>query len=88
MTLPCPWLTAPQAAAALGISLSTLYRWRSQQLLVAGRDWRRKFPHGNSPVLYHLERVEQRMATLAASSATSIEPILEDPRPRRSRSPR
>ena len=88
MTVPCPWLTAPQAAAALGISLSTLYRWRSQQLLVAGRDWRRKFPHGNSPVLYHLERVEQRMATLAASSGSSIEPSLDERRPLPSRSRR
>jgi len=77
MTTTSPWLTAPNAAAALGISLSTLYRWRSQQLLVAGRDWRRKFPHGNSPVLYHLERVEERMAALSATTAGSIEPPIK-----------
>ena len=31
-----PWLTAPQASTALAVSISTLYRWRSQGLLVAG----------------------------------------------------
>lgn len=73
MTTTTPWLTAAQACAALGISLSTLYRWRATGLLKAGVDWRRKFPSGNSPVLYHLDRCEQRMGQLTASSASSIE---------------
>jgi len=72
-----PWLTAPQAATALAISISTLYRWRSQGLLVAGRDWRRKFPHSNSPILYHLPHVEQRMAALTATTANAIEAPLD-----------
>lgn len=70
---PGPWLTAPQAALALNVSISTLYRWRSQGLLVVGRDWMRKFPSANSPVLYHRERVEQRMAQLTASPRDAIE---------------
>lgn len=69
-----PWLTAPQAASALAVSISTLYRWRTQGLLVAGKDWRRKFPSTNSPVLYHRERVEQRMAQLTATAADAVEP--------------
>jgi predicted site-specific integrase-resolvase len=71
-----PWLTAPQAAAALAVSISTLYRWRTQGLLVAGKDWMRKFPSANSPVLYHRDRVEQRMAQLTATTADAIEPAI------------
>jgi predicted site-specific integrase-resolvase len=71
-----PWLTAPQAAAALSVSISTLYRWRTQGLLVAGTDYRRKFPSSNSPVLYHLHRVEQRMGEICAKSLGAIEPVL------------
>ena len=68
-----PWLTAPQAASALAVSISTLYRWRTQGLLVAGKDWRRKFPSTNSPVLYHLQRVEERMAAFCATGRDLIE---------------
>jgi hypothetical protein len=68
-----PWLTAPQAASALAVSISTLYRWRTQGLLVAGKDWRRKFPSANSPVLYHRDRVEQRMAAFCATGRDFIE---------------
>ena len=41
---------------------------------MAGKDWRRKFPSSNSPVLYHRERVEQRMAQLTATAADAVEP--------------
>ena len=68
-----PWLTAPQASTALAVSISTLYRWRSQGLLVAGKDWMRKYPNRNSPVLYHLQRVEQRMAAFCATGRDFIE---------------
>jgi predicted site-specific integrase-resolvase len=67
------WLPTPEAARALGISISTLYRWRSDGLLKPGHDWRRKYPSANSPVLYHIERCEERMAALTATSANSIE---------------
>jgi predicted site-specific integrase-resolvase len=71
-----PWLSAPKAAAALSVSLSTLYRWRSQGLLVPGVDWYRKSPSGRSPVLYHCERVQQRIASLTARSADQLESVL------------
>ena len=49
---------------------------------MAGKDWRRKFPSANSPVLYHRERVEQRMAQLTATSADAVEaPIRATPSP-------
>jgi predicted site-specific integrase-resolvase len=73
---PGPWLTAPQAALALNVSISTLYRWRSQGLLVAGKDWMRKFPSANSPVLYHCDRVQKRMAELTARSIDQLEALL------------
>ncbi len=73
---PSPWLTAPQAAAALSVSISTLYRWRTQGLLVPGEDWMRKWPSGKSPVLYHGERVQRRIASLTARSADELEPVL------------
>lgn len=73
---PGPWLTAPQAAAALSVSISTLYRWRTQGLLVAGEDWMRKWPSAKSPVLYHIQRVEQRIAQLTATSADAVEPAI------------
>lgn len=67
-------MVAPGAEEALTVSISILYRWRTQGLLVAGKDWRCKFPSSNSPVLYHRERVEQRMAQLTAPSADAVEP--------------
>jgi hypothetical protein len=70
-----PWLTAPQAAAALNVSISTLYRWRTQHLLVPGEDWMRKWPSGRSPVLYHGERVQRRIAALSARSAQELEAV-------------
>ena len=72
---PGPWLTAPQAAAALSVSLSTLYRWRTQGLLVPGEDWYRKFPTARSPVLYHVESVQRRIASLSARSAQELEAV-------------
>ena len=71
-----PWLTAPQASAALAVSISTLYRWRSQGLLVAGKDWMRKWPSLRSPVLYHFERVQERMAELTARNPERMEKLL------------
>ncbi|MCP9861446.1 MULTISPECIES: helix-turn-helix domain-containing protein [unclassified Cyanobium] len=73
---PCPWLTAPQAAAALGVSISTLYRWRTQQLLVPGEDWYRKFPSARSPLLYNVASVQRRIASLSARSAQELESVL------------
>ncbi|APD47063.1 MULTISPECIES: helix-turn-helix domain-containing protein [unclassified Synechococcus] len=68
-----PWLGAPEASRALGISVSTLYRWRTARLIKAGEHWRRKYPSPRSPVLYHLRRCEHRMSELSACTAASIE---------------
>jgi predicted site-specific integrase-resolvase len=70
------WLGAHDAARALGISYSTLYRWRTSGLFKAGTHWRRKFPSGNSPVLYHLERCSQAMCAATATGIDAIEPPL------------
>ena len=48
MTSPI-WIGASQAADSLGISISTIYRWRSSGLLKPGIHWRRKTPSTNSP---------------------------------------
>jgi hypothetical protein len=36
----------------------------------------RNFPSANSPVLYHRDRVELRMAQLTATTADAIEPAI------------
>ena len=71
-----PWLGAHDAARALGISYSTLYRWRTCGLLKPGFHWRRKFPNTNSPILYNLPRVDVSMSEATASSIEAIEPAL------------
>jgi len=73
------WLGAHETARALGISYSTLYRWRTFGLFKAGSHWRRKFPNPNSPILYHLDRCSQAMSEATASSINSIEPALPLP---------
>ena len=66
---------ASQAAGSLGISISTIYRWRSSGLLKPGIHWRRNTPRTNSPVLYHLERCNQAMATATTTGLDTVEPI-------------
>ena len=61
---------------ALSVSISTLYRWRTQGLLVPGEDWYRKFPSARSPILYHVESVQRRIASLSARSAQELEKVL------------
>ena len=74
MTSPI-WIGASQAASSLGISISTIYRWRSSGLLKPGIHWRRKTPSSNSPVLYHLERCNQAMAAATTTGLDTVEPI-------------
>jgi hypothetical protein len=69
-------ITAPQVAAALGVSISTLYRWRTQKLLVPGEDWYLKFPSARSPLRYSVEKVQRRIASLSARSAQELESVL------------
>jgi hypothetical protein len=58
---------------ALSVSISTLYRWRTQGLLVPGKDWYRKFPSARSPILYNVEGVQRRIAAVSARSAQELE---------------
>jgi predicted site-specific integrase-resolvase len=74
-----PWLGAHEAARALGISYSTLYRWRTHGLLKPGTHWRRKYPNTNSPILYNLALCNRAMNEACATSASSIEPALPWP---------
>jgi hypothetical protein len=69
MTSPI-WIGASQAAGSLGISISTIYRWRSSGLLKPGIHWRRKTPSTNSP-----ERCNQAMATATTTGLDTVEPI-------------
>lgn len=72
-----PWLSSPQAAMALSVSISTLYRWRNEGLLVPGEDWYRKSPSGRSTILYNIESVQKRIAALTARSASELELVME-----------
>lgn len=71
-----PWLTTPHAAMALSVSISTLYRWRNEGLLVPGEDWYRKSPRGRSTVLYNIDSVQRRIASLSARSAQELEAVM------------
>jgi hypothetical protein len=55
-------------ASCFGISERTLHRWRAAGLLKPGEHDRRTFPNPNSPLLYHLEKCEQAMATTRAGA--------------------
>ena len=74
-----PWATAREARESLGVSERTLARWRHAGLLKPGQHWRRKFPSGNSPVLYHLQACESTMSEAAARTAELLEPSLMQP---------
>ena len=58
------------------MSCASLYRWRTQQLLVPGEDWYRKFPSARSQLLYNVEKVQRRIAALSARSAQELESVL------------
>jgi predicted site-specific integrase-resolvase len=66
MTQTSPWAKQRLAADHLGVSESTLHRWRSAGLLKPGVHFRRKFPNPNSPLLYHLERCDEAMSQACA----------------------
>ncbi len=72
----CRWATAREAREHLGVSEVTLARWRKSGLLKPGRDWRRKFPSHNSPVLYELESCQSVMSEATARSVELLEPLV------------
>jgi hypothetical protein len=67
------WLGARALGITLKVSERTLCRWRKAGLFKPGIHWRRKFPSGNSPVLYHLERCNEAMNEATARSPHLLE---------------
>lgn len=73
MTLSSSWARQRHAADCLCVSERTLHRWRASGLLKPGLHFRRTFPTGNSPLLYHLERCEQAMNEACARTPGLLE---------------
>lgn len=67
------WVAARAASDQLQVSERTLYRWRQSQFLKPGVHYRRKFPAGNSPLLYNLELCEQAMSDAFARDPRTLE---------------
>ena len=67
------WACARTAREHLGVSEKALARWRGSGLLKAGKHWRRKFPTGNSPALYHLGLCEEATGEATARAASLVE---------------
>jgi hypothetical protein len=80
------WACARVARDHLGVSEKTLARWRGCGLLKAGKHWRRKFPTGNSPVLYHLGLCEEAMGEATARAASFLEQPVTKTKPQGCRS--
>jgi len=76
------WACARVARDHLGVSERTLARWRGCGLLKAGKHWRRKFPTGNSPVLYHLALCEEAMGEATARTAGTLERSVTKSKPK------
>lgn len=70
---PAQWASTRAAADQLAVSERTLHRWRSAGLLKPGQHFRRKFPAGNSPLLYDLGAVEAAMREAAARDPRFLE---------------
>jgi hypothetical protein len=69
---PGPWLDTPALCVELGISRSTLGRWRRRGLLSAGRHWVRKNPRApRSDLLWHLEHCRSLLRRLRDPYAAS-----------------
>jgi hypothetical protein len=68
-----PWEPTREAADFLGVSDSTLFRYRKEEILVSGKHWRRKWPAFNSPVLYHLENCEKALMDQYARDHKNLE---------------
>ena len=58
------WITQRMASDALGVSESTLQKWRNKdKILVIGKHFRRKTPT-NQQLLYNLEACENTLSKL------------------------
>ncbi len=77
-TVDADWLDTPALGHALGISRSTLSRWRRRGLLQMGHHWVRKNPScPRSDLLWH----RQRCAALLRSKPTPACCAMPDPAP-------
>lgn len=58
---PQVWLPTGRALSAIGLSRTTLHRWKAEGLLVEGRHYRRgRTPR--SPIRWNTEAIEQAIA--------------------------
>ena len=61
------WVTQRKASDALGVSESTLQKWRNKdKILVIGKHFRRKTPT-NQQLLYNLEACEKTLHQLCTT---------------------
>ena len=61
------WITQRKASDALGVSESTLQKWRNKdKILVIGKHFRRKTPT-NQQLLYNLEACENTLSILCTT---------------------
>ena len=61
------WVTQRKASDALGVSESTLQKWRNKdKILVIGKHFRRKTPT-NQQLLYNLEACEKTLSRLCTT---------------------
>ena len=61
------WITQRKASDALGVSESTLQKWRNKdKILVIGKHFRRKTPT-NQQLLYNLEACEKTLSKLCTT---------------------
>ena len=67
------WATTRKAAEYLGVSESSLYLLRKNEVLKANIDWRRKFPSSKSGVLYDLEQCEKTLQARFEADAKTLE---------------
>ena len=61
------WITQRKASEALGVSESTLQKWRNKdKILVIGKHFRRKTPT-NQQLLYNLEACDKTLSRLCST---------------------
>ena len=61
------WVTQRKASDALGVSESTLQRWRNKdKILEIGKHFRRKTPT-NQAILYNLDACEKTLSRLCTT---------------------
>ena len=67
------WVTTKVALEYLKVSESTLYLLRRKGILKPNIDWRRKFPHSKSNLLYDLEQCEKTLQARFEADPKTLE---------------